>query len=205
MAKRMSSISEPSADAAPEDEPGTGRATYRERSDEASAISGLVLLLIAMKPSQLEALSLDPEVLHAVLQCQGFTKGARARQLRLIAKLLRQHDHEALRTAVTHVMRGKGARSQREKTYERWRERLLQGGDAALTEFATQHRDADVQKLRQLVRLAARDPTRGKGKAASRDLLRLVRELGEGLAAANGVAEREDVDEPAGEDEESTS
>lgn len=188
MAKRMSSISEPPADAAPDDEPGSARVTHRERSEEASAISGLVLLLIAMKPAQLAALSLDPEVLHAVVQCQGFTKGARARQLRLIAKLLRRHDHEALRTAVTHVMRGKGARSQREKTYESWRERLLGGGDAALTEFAAQHPGADVQKLRQLLRLAGRDPTKGRGKAASRDLLRLVRELGEAAAAATEAA-----------------
>jgi len=198
MAKRMSSISEPPADAAADEESGSSRATHRERSEEASAISGLVLLLIAMKPSQLAALSLDPEVLHAVVQCQGFTKGARARQLRLIAKLLRQHDHEAIRAAVTHVMRGKGARSQREKTYERWRERLLSGGDAALTEFATQHRDADVQKLRQLIRLANRDPSQGKGKAASRDLLRSVRELGEAAATASG--EPDAVDENEDED-----
>jgi ribosome-associated protein len=186
----MSSISEPPADAAaPDDAPVTGRATHRARSEEASAISGLALLLIAMKPSQLDALSLEPELRHAVVQCQGFTKGARARQLRLIAKLLRQEDHEALRTAVTHVMRGKGARSQREKTYERWRERLSTGGDAALTEFAAQHPSADIQKLRQLLRLAARDPTKGKGKAASRDLLRLVRELGEAAASATEVAD----------------
>jgi ribosome-associated protein len=195
MAKRMSSITGPSADATPDDEPSTGRASYRERSDEASAISGLVLLLIAMKPSQLAALSLDPEVLHAVVQCQGFTKGARARQLRLIAKLLRQHDHEALRTAVTHVMRGKGARSQREKTYEKWRERLLSGGDAAVTEFAAQHPGADVQKLRQLIRLAGRDPTKGKGKAASRDVLRLVRELGEAGATPTEAADAPDDDD----------
>jgi ribosome-associated protein len=124
-------------------------------------------------------LPLPPELAEAVVACQGFTKGARARQLRLIGKLIRRTDHEELRTAVTHVMRGKGARSQREKTYERWRERLLAGGDAALAELVETYRDADAQRLRQLVRTATRDASGGKGKHAARELLRCIRLLGE--------------------------
>jgi ribosomal 50S subunit-associated protein YjgA (DUF615 family) len=116
MAKRSSSTADPPEGASAEGESATGRATHRERSEQASAIAGLGLLLVAMKPTELAALALPPELADAVLQCRGFTKGARARQLRLIAKLLRQIDHEQLRTAVTHVMRGKGARSQREKS-----------------------------------------------------------------------------------------
>jgi len=62
----------------------------------------------------------------------------------------------------------------------------LTGGDAALTEFLAQHRDGDAQRLRQLVRLASRDPTSSRGKGAARDLLRSIRELGEDAAAATG-------------------
>jgi len=183
MAKKMSTIGGPEPE---EDEVGTGRASHRERSEESDAIAGLALLLVGMKPAQLAAMPLPPDVAEAVAQCRGYTKGARARQLRLVGKLLRQLDHAALRSAATQVMRGKGARSQREKTYETWRERLLTGGDAALTEFLAQHRDGDAQRLRQLVRLASRDPTSPRGKGAARDLLRSIRELGEDAAAATG-------------------
>jgi ribosome-associated protein len=185
MAKRPTSTTEPPED----DEGATGRVSYRERSELSSEIAGLALMLVAMKPAQLAAMPLPTELAEAILQCQGFRKNARARQLRLIGKLLRQVDHEALRNAITQVVRGKGARPQREKTYEAWRERLLTGGDAALADFLAQHRDGDAQRLRQLVRSATRDSTSGKGKHAARDLLRMIREIGEASARTNEASE----------------
>jgi ribosome-associated protein len=55
----------------------------------------------------------------------------------------------------------------------------LTGGDAALSELVAKYRDADAQRLRQLVRTASRDASSGKGKHAARELLRCIRELGE--------------------------
>jgi ribosome-associated protein len=171
-------------DGVPDDEGGSDRVSYRERSEQANAIAELALLLVGMKPAQLAAMPLSPELAGAVEQCQAFRKNARARQLRLIAKLLRQVDHEELRRAVTQVVQRKGARSKREKVYETWRERLLTEGDPALGEFLECHRDADAQRLRQLVRVAGRDPASGKGKHAARELFRMIRDLGEAAAAS---------------------
>lgn len=200
MAKKMFYIDAPEDDAQ-DDDAAPGRTSYRERSEQADAIAGLALLLVGMKPAQLAAMPLPPELAHAVVQCQGFTKNARARQLRLIAKLLRQVDHEELRTAVTQAVRHKGARSQRDKTYETCRERLLTGGDTAFGEFLTQHRDADAQRLRQLVRLAGRDPTSARGKHATRELFRMIRDLGEARAAATSSEAHDETRTEAPDDE----
>jgi ribosome-associated protein len=59
---------------------------------------------------------------------------------------------------------------------ERWRARLIEEGDAALTELLDAHPNADRQQLRTLVRAAQRDTERGRPEAP-RKLFRYLREL----------------------------
>jgi ribosome-associated protein len=96
--------------------------------------------------------------------------------------------------ALHELETGRGARSKREQAYERWRTSLLGGGDPAMTAFVAAHPHADVQALRTLVRNASRDPASPRGKAASRDLLRMVRSLGE---SASPVRARASDDDPS--------
>ena len=187
-------------DGAIEHPEGSNRVSYRERSAESSSIAELALRLVNMKPPLLATMPLPPELAQAVTQCQGFRKNARVRQLRLIAKLLRQDDHEALRVAVDQVLQHKGAQSRREKSYSAWRERLLTEGDTAFGEFLALYRDADAQRLRQLVRVATRDPTSAKGKHAARELFRLIRNLGEAEAEAKADAAGAEVEAEAVQD-----
>ena len=71
---------------------------------------------------------------------------------------------------------------------EAWRERLLEDGDAALSELLESHPDADRQQLRQLVRSALDERRKDKPPRAYRELYRAIRALeaplppaGEGL------------------------
>jgi ribosome-associated protein len=64
----------------------------------------------------------------------------------------------------------------RHHALERWRTRLIEEGDEALTEFLDAHPRSDRQQLRQLIRAAQRDDARGKPDAP-RKLFRLLREL----------------------------
>src|SRR3546814_12176571 len=60
---------------------------------------------------------------------------------------------------------------------ERWRERLLEEGDAALAELIEAHPSADRQQLRQLVRNTLDERKRNKPPHAFREPLRHLREV----------------------------
>src|SRR5690606_30194453 len=87
---------------------------------------------------------------------------------------------------------------------ERWRERLLEGGDAALGELLGEHPRADRQKLRQLVRNARDERGRDKPPRAFRELFRELRDLlSPGGAAGDGI-DGDAVDDAQGPDRDRT-
>jgi ribosome-associated protein len=178
-----------------EDE-GLGRESHRERTIRMRAIAALANTLVGMKPPQLAAVGLPEEIAEAVVACRGFKKNARARQLRRIGGLLRAADLAPIEAGVREAQTGKGERSRREQSYEIWRTQLLTGGGAAMTAFVTAHPSADVQALRQRVRTATREPESPRGKGAARELLRMIRDLGEAALVAKLAAAADATDEP---------
>lgn len=174
---------------------GEARESHRERTIRMRAISHLALTLVKLIPSQLARMELPEDLAVAVAECQRFTKNARARQLRRIGGILRSLDTVPIEAALRELETGRGERSKREQSYEQTRTRLLEGGDPAMTAYVAANPGADVQSLRQLVRNATRDPASPRGKGASRDLLRMIRQLGE---AGNSQAV---TDEPPPQDE----
>lgn len=183
-----------------EDE-GSGRESSRERSARMRALSAMALTLVGLGASELVHVPLSPELAEAVRDGQRFTKNARARQLRRIAGLLRVADTAPIAEALRELETGRGARSKREQAYERWRTSLLGGGDPAMTAFVAAHPHADVQALRTLVRNASRDPASPRGKAASRDPLRMVRQLGERASPMPASEGADDDSDAAGDDD----
>ncbi|MEM7152783.1 MAG: ribosome biogenesis factor YjgA [Myxococcota bacterium] len=155
---------------------GKTRLSYRERQQESEMLGGLARALVDMRPSQLAEVPLDPEVVEAVVACRDYRKSSRVRGLRRISQLLRQLDVDEVSRAIADAGHKQRGRAQRERGYERWRERLLTEGDPALTEFMDANPHADVQRMRQFLRQARRAPESGKGKQASRNVLRLVRD-----------------------------
>lgn len=151
------------------------RLTSREHQAEVAALSALGKALVELLPHKLNALNLDRELHDAVVECRPFRKSARIRQLRRITTLLRRGDVEALTAQLADVETRNTALIRRDKLTEKWRARLLEEGDAALTEFLTEYPTADRQRLRQLVRAAKREPGAGKSQQAARNLYQLVR------------------------------
>lgn len=180
----------------PDDDDASGsRESSRERSARMRAVAAIANALVKLGPSQLATVPLDEDLAFAVTECQRFTKNARARQLRRIGGLLRLVDTAPIEAALQEIATGRGARSKREQSYEHWRTRLLEGGDAAMTAFVAAHPGADVQVLRQHVRNAVRGAETPRGKAAARDLLRAIRALGETAAGGTTDGERDEEDE----------
>jgi ribosome-associated protein len=181
---------------APDDdaEPESTRESYREKSARMRDIAALAHALIKLVPAQLANVPLSEELAQAVVDCQRFTKNARARQLRRIGALLRMSELAPIEAAMHEIETGRGVRSRREQTYEHWRARLLEGGDAAMTAFVAAHPGADVQALRQHVRNATKAPESPRGKGAARELLRAIRALGE-TAAGTSVPDEDVADD----------
>ena len=105
--------------------------------------------------------------------------------------------------ALVEALDEKGEAARREVAamhrVEAWRERLLDGGDAALAELLDEHPQADRQVLRQLVRNTLEERKRNKPPRAFRELYRELRELlvpgddttADGHEAVDGDPERD--------------
>ena len=101
---------------------------------------------------------------------------ARRRHWKRIANLLEREDMHAVHALMDEAEGRERAATARHHALERWRERLINEGDAALAAFIDAHPRADRQQLRSLVRAARRDTERGRPEAP-RKLFRLLREL----------------------------
>lgn len=103
---------------------------------------------------------------------------ARRRQLLFLAGLLRREDPEdleALREAVEQTETA-SPRELALQLVERWRARILAGGDPVIEELLAAHPDGDRQRLRQLARQAKTPKDPAKAKKASRALFAALRD-----------------------------
>lgn len=146
---------------------------------DSAALHDLGQELIELAPEQLARLDLPPGLLDAVRLGRTITAhGGLRRQRKYIGKLLRDLDPEPIRQALADLKVVSADAVRLQHTCERWRERMLAGGDAAVNEFLAEYPEADRQKLRQLVRDGQRERERQAGQAprAARALFRHVRE-----------------------------
>jgi ribosome-associated protein len=148
---------------------------------EALDVLALAERLLELPPATRDRLALGESVRREVDVALSIrAHGARKRQLQFLAKQLRR-DAESLgvvRDAVeasTDVRRRDAAALHR---IERWRDRLLDAGDAAIGDLLAEFPDHgfDRQQLRALVRQAAAEHAAGRPPAAARQLFRLLRD-----------------------------
>ncbi|MEM6290928.1 MAG: ribosome biogenesis factor YjgA [Myxococcota bacterium] len=152
------------------------RRSHRQHKQQVDAYARLAKDLVDLAPHKRGALDLPAELEQAIESCVPLRKAARVRELRRIATILRRVDARNLRDQLDSLGSIDRAAVQQEKALERWRERLIAEGDAALSEFVQAYPAADRQQLRQLVRTAGKgERTKGKAVAAYRKLLRELR------------------------------
>lgn len=150
-----------------------------KKKEHVEELQKLGAALVALAPAQLEALAIPAILLAAVLEAQRITSHeAKRRQLQFIGKVMRKIDAEPVRAALATVAGQSAAARAQQKRLESWRERLI-GDDSALTAYANEHPDADVQALRALIRNARKEIAESKPPRAQRELFRLIREFKE--------------------------
>ena len=121
------------------------------RKREQQALQELCEYLIPLKSAELDSIGLNEDLLVAVRAAARMkSHGALRRQKQLIGKLMRQADADAIRARLDAL----GARDRAEKQMfaraEKWRDRLLDGNDAALEAFEKELGETD-EELRQLL------------------------------------------------------
>ncbi len=148
-----------------------------QRRREALAWLDLARQLVALPERQCAHLPLDEDLRTAVAFARSIAgRGARKRQLKTIAGMLRKLDAREVARAVDQLDERQRQANARHHLVEAWRDRLLDGSDRALAALLAHRPQLNSQTLRQLVRNAGREARAGKPPAAARKLFRLLRE-----------------------------
>jgi len=139
------------------------------------------LLELGKRLAQLDAIALGKfdlpsPLLQALLEVQSMRFGAEKRQFKRICKLLRQINTEELQQTFQELDDKKEAQDKHFHRIERWRDRLLDEGQSAITDFMAKYPRADAGQIRQLVRNAGKEVALDKPRKSSRALFRLLRD-----------------------------
>jgi len=134
--------------------------------------------LADLPPTQLKALELPDILYKSLTEASGMPhKSARKRLLKFITGQLNKIDIDPYLERLAR-MKSQSAHAVREHHIaERWRARLINDGNAALTELLNDHPHADRQQLRQLIRNAQKETELAKPPKSSRLLYRYLKVL----------------------------
>lgn len=158
---------------------------YEEKSKsqvkrELLALQELGQRLTTLKPDFIARLPLNDALQKAILEASKHTANiAKKRHIQFIGKLLRDHDVDAILLLVDQMDSSTRQYNERFHALERWRDRLVAGGDEAITAFAAEYGEVDRQHLRGLIRHAQHEATHNKAPSAARKIFRYIRELDE--------------------------
>ena len=163
---------------------------------DALDVLALAEKLATLSDAQLERLPIPESLLPHIVETRRISAHvARKRQTAFLAKQMRREEDEAL-DAIRDALDAGGEAVKRETARmhraETLRERLLDGGDAALGELLGEYPNADRQQLRQLVRNALDERAKNKPPRAFRELFRELRDV---LAGGDASDDAGDEDE----------
>lgn len=145
---------------------------------EAQASLKLAKDLVELNASVWKSLSLPDELIEELHHLKDMPQfGAKKRQLKLVAKLLRQVDVSGAERAVADAVKQHADVNAAFHKVEYWRDRLLSGQRDDLTEFLKLYPDANAQQMNQLLRNAKQEILTAKSAKSSKLLFKLLREI----------------------------
>ena len=148
-----------------------------EVKKEMLELQKLGIKLVDLPDSQLKRMSLPENLVDAISSAKNITKhGGLKRQLKYIGKLIRHLDPEPIIQAMDFIENGNQEDKHLFHLKEKWRDMLLEGDNAKLTEFLNRYPDADVQRLRQLIRNHKTAKADDKKSQIARQVFKIVSE-----------------------------
>jgi len=145
---------------------------------EADALFELGKRLAELDSSTLKGLELSNELFNAIEAGKKIDSHvAHKRQFKLIGKMLRSIDTTALQEVIEKrdLQHQKGVSEFHH--IEKWRDKLIADGPAAVTAILEKYPEIDRQRLNQLVRSAAKELQLGKPPKSARQLFKFLREM----------------------------
>lgn len=160
-----------------EHESDTEEVSKSQRKREAHALQELGVNLVALPPAQLADIPMSDDLRRAIEHAKSIrAHGGLKRQYQYIGKLMRREDVEPIQEAMERLRLEKTRQDARLHTLERWRDRLVEEGDAALADLLDENPTLDRQHLRQLIRNAQKEKRQDKPPKSARELFRYLRE-----------------------------
>ena len=162
------------------------RKSKSQRKREALALQALGETLTALGESDLARIPLRPDLEAAVAGARGLVRAARRRQIRYIARLLREGDPRPIERALDTVLRPGRREAARHRRIERLRDALV-GGDESPDALRAALPGPDFQQLRRLVAAARREAGSEAADASARRLFRFLRDRGMDAPGESGA------------------
>lgn len=149
-----------------------------EKKREMSALQDLGKRLLELSEAQLRGIGI-PQELHDALALARTLKSypALRRQMQYIGVLMRRTDLGPIKQSIEDMDRGQKHKARAFQQLERMRDSLIEGDDTVIEEINSRFPDADIRKLRQLVRNARKEKKEDQSPKHSRALFRYLREL----------------------------
>lgn len=153
--------------------------TAAKRED--AKLEALAARLAALPKDRIAELPLDADMREALAEHRRITAHeAKRRHLRRLRKLLRVEELESLSHALDRLDPSSHLAMQATQTAQRWSDRLITEGRAAMTAAIESYPELNPQQLGQLVRKAAKQRQASEAQAATpaqRELLRFLRDV----------------------------
>lgn len=155
-----------------------GAPSKSQRKRESTALQKMGERLITMPESQFLKIAM-PDALRDAVRDARKMKSRRAlyRQRQFIGKLMREIDSSAIAAALAEQDLEASGAAKRFHQLERWRDRLIEQGDALLGELVHAYPAVDRQHVRQLIRQAQLERAGDKPPASARSLFRYLKSL----------------------------
>jgi len=149
-----------------------------ERKREVTALQDLGERLLDLSREQLNNIRISQELQDALILAKTLkSRGARRRQMQYIGVLMRRIDPEPIRLMIHEIDKGQKHKAREFQQLETMRNSLIDGDDTVFEEIIRLFPDADILRLRQLVRGARKEKKENKPPKQSRSLFRYLREL----------------------------
>ncbi|KTD11732.1 alpha helix protein [Legionella gratiana] len=147
-----------------------------QRKREADFLQKMGVKFIDLSVPKLDLLPLPENLYKAIIDAKSIkSHGAKRRQAQLIGKLMRAADYEEILSTYERMLEEDSAVTASFHEVEHWRDRLINEGKEALTEFIEAYHPEDVQHLRQLIKKAVDEQQKEKNLGAGKALFRYLR------------------------------
>lgn len=159
------------------DDDRDGRPSKSARKREIEELQTLAGRMCALSDKELARLGVDARLRDALALVRPMqASGARNRQLKHCVKFMDPAALDDVRAYLDDRNSQRVAVNRGFHELERWRDRLVDGGDDALQALFDEHPALDRQRVRQLCRDAIREKETGKPAGAARKLFRHLRD-----------------------------